>query len=78
MGVIQRTSSPQRETWWYVTLVGEVGLMIAIPMTVSGLAGRWIDRQLATAPWATLGFLVVGTIISILNFATVIRKIWMR
>ncbi len=68
MGEIQRN----------IAVVSEIGLVIAVPMVASGFIGRWIDKQLGMAPWMTLLLLVVGTILSIFNFASVIRKITMR
>lgn len=60
-----------------MSFVSEIGLVVAVPMVVCGFAGRLIDKQFTTAPWATLLLLVVGTIVSIYNFASVIRKITM-
>ncbi len=77
MSDIQRKSYPPRALWWYISLVSEIGLVIALPMVLSGFLGRMIDRELATAPWGTLMLLVVGTIISMFNFASIIRKIRM-
>jgi F0F1-type ATP synthase assembly protein I len=78
MSDIQRKSTPPKASWWYISLVSQIGLVIAMPMVVCAFIGRWLDKQLATAPWMTLVLLVVGTMISIFNFASVIRKITMR
>lgn len=68
----------QRASWWYISLVSEIGLVIAVPMVASGFIGRWMDRQLGTSPWLTLALLVVGTIMSVFNFASVVKKITMQ
>lgn len=55
--------------WWYLGFVTEVGLAVAIPLVVGAFVGRWLDDQWISAPYATLGGIVVGVIVSFFNLA---------
>lgn len=44
-------------------IVGEFGGLIAIPVVVFVLVGRWLDERWGTKPWMTVvGFLVAAAI----------------
>ena len=62
-------------TWYYLSLVGEIGFSIAIPITVGVLIGSFIDRKIGTYPKWTVGLLVSGTILAILHMIRVVRTI---
>lgn len=53
-----RTKSP---LWQALGIAWQLGYTIAIPLVVLTLLGRFLDRQLGTAPW----LLLTGVIVSI-------------
>lgn len=45
--------------WEAIGFVWEVLLSVAVPTTLLGLGGRWVDRHYGSSPWATvLGLLL--------------------
>jgi ATP synthase protein I len=58
-----------QQDWKSVGGYGTVGLELALSVLVGLAAGRWLDRQLCTAPWLTL----IGTAFGIAAGA---RAVW--
>ncbi|MBI3577664.1 AtpZ/AtpI family protein [Candidatus Gottesmanbacteria bacterium] len=73
----RRSASPY-DTWWYVSLVGQVGLVVTVPMVAGVFIGRFVDNQLMSPPIATLVFLLVGIIVSLFNLVQLIQQILAR
>jgi hypothetical protein len=46
--------------WSLVSLAGEFGFIIAIPLVVFGLLGKWMDAKLHTFPWITLAGMAIA------------------
>lgn len=51
----------QKSAWSAWSLAWELGYMIAIPIVVLALGGRFLDKKLGTAPW----LLLLGVLVSI-------------
>ena len=56
----QRNRGPDFNDWAALALLGQVGLMIVIPLLLGIGAGLFIDHQLHTTPIATLIGLLLG------------------
>ena len=50
-----------------LSLLGQLGYVIAIPLVILALAGRFLDKKLNTSPW----LLIVGML-----FALTISTFW--
>lgn len=58
--------------WKYLALVGNIGLIIAIPIVCLAYLGHYLDNRFATSPW----FLLVGIILSfIISSAILYRQV---
>jgi F0F1-type ATP synthase assembly protein I len=51
-----------QESWSAASLAWELGYLIAVPLVVLALVGRFFDKKYGTSPW----FLLVGIVLSIL------------
>jgi|GEM_PF-3547262 len=59
--------------WQFISLAGELGFDIALPM-VGGLAfGKFVDGKLGTHPKATLVSLGIGCIISCTSLIRIVK-----
>jgi hypothetical protein len=47
--------------WGLVNLAMELGFIIALPLVVLALGGKWLDTKTHTTPW----FTILGIIIAI-------------
>ena len=65
----------ERNSWYYMGLVGQIGYAIALPIVGGGLLGGYIDRRLSSYPKATLLFLLLGFVVSITGFVETIREL---
>jgi len=55
------------DTWFALELLGQLGYIIAIPLVILALAGRFFDKKYNTSPW----FLIAG-----MFFALIISTVW--
>ena len=55
------------DIWFALGLLGQLGYIIAIPLVILALLGRFIDKKYGTPPW----FLIAG-----MFFALVISTFW--
>jgi len=46
--------------WRALGLAWELGYIIALPLILLLLLGRWIDQHFGTQPWATLGGILLA------------------
>jgi len=53
--------------WQALSLLGQLGYVIAVPLVILALGGRFIDKKYGTSPW----FLIVG-----MFFALIISTFW--
>lgn len=64
--------SQRSALWGSLELAFELGYLIAVPIVLLGLGGRFLDRWIGTSPW----FLLVGVLLAIvLSSIGVSRKI---
>ena len=56
------------------SLIGQIGFATAIPLVIFGLAGRYLDKQLGTAPWLFLIGLAIATIQIYFYLRNIVRK----
>lgn len=49
-------------SWSAASLAWELGYLIAVPLVVLALLGRFVDKKYGTSPW----FLLSGIVLSIL------------
>ncbi len=50
--------------YYSISLVGQIGWSVAVPLIVFILIGVFLDKQFGTKPALTLGGLVLGMIVS--------------
>lgn len=62
-------------SWYYLGLIGEIGLAIALPIAGGTLMGVVIDRTWSTTPKATLSLLFLGVIVSFFNLYRTVKTI---
>jgi predicted F0F1-ATPase subunit len=65
----------RNSTMYYLGFVGELGFAISIPIVLCALLGKYLDDMWKTYPKMTLSLLIVGCVVSIINFVEVIRTI---
>lgn len=58
----------QKSNWWQaLSLLGQLGYVIAIPLVLLALLGRFLDKKYSCSPW----FLIAGMFL-----ALVISTVW--
>ncbi|MDO8581978.1 MAG: AtpZ/AtpI family protein [bacterium] len=62
--VSDNSSSDRRFMVFGLRIVGEFGGLIAIPVVVFVLLGRWLDGRWGTKPWMTIAGFVVAALVS--------------
>jgi F0F1-type ATP synthase assembly protein I len=51
--------------WWSaLSLLGQLGYVIAVPLVIFALAGRLLDKKYGTSPWFLLAGMLAALIIS--------------
>ena len=50
--------------WKTLGLLGHLGFLIAVPLVIFGLLGRFLDKRFDTSPWLLLTGLFISLIIS--------------
>lgn len=51
-----------KDAWWVLSVGSQAGLMLVLPVLLGMAVGYWLDRQLGTLPWITLGLTLAGTV----------------
>lgn len=64
-----------KSVWFYLGFANQIGLSIALPLALGAIGGGALDLRLHTRPTYTLLGLLIGFVISIINFYKIIRKI---
>lgn len=62
-------------TMYYLGFVGELGFAISLPIVLCTLVGKYLDSCWNMYPKMTLSLLIVGCVISIINFIEIIKTI---
>ncbi|MBI2405135.1 AtpZ/AtpI family protein [Candidatus Gottesmanbacteria bacterium] len=75
----RRKQEPEKkdgsDAWYYLGLVGQIGFAIALPIAAGGIGGAYIDTWLGTQPRATLLLLLLGVVVSLVGFFSVIKEV---
>ncbi len=71
------STSPSRYTalWTALGLAWELGYVIALPLVIFALVGRWLDHRWGTSPLMILVGVVVAFIITSIWLATKLKEI---
>ncbi|MCS6799200.1 MAG: AtpZ/AtpI family protein [Myxococcota bacterium] len=64
-----------REQLRVAARIGAVSLEIGIGMLIGWFAGRWLDRELGTAPWLGHSGLLLGLVAGLRSLVRTIRRI---
>ncbi|KKR79953.1 MAG: hypothetical protein UU25_C0005G0022 [Microgenomates group bacterium GW2011_GWB1_40_9] len=73
-----KEKNSRNSTMYYLGYVGELGFAISIPIVFLTLIGKYLDDVWNTYPKMTLSLLIVGCVISVINFIEVIKTILKR
>lgn len=57
----------KRELWRAMGAAGNIGFTLVASVVAGIWLGRWVDRQLDSAPWATIGGIVLGMVAGVLG-----------
>ncbi|MFH1193472.1 MAG: AtpZ/AtpI family protein [bacterium] len=52
------------DMWQALSLLGQLGYVIAIPLVILALGGRFIDKKYGTSPWFLIAGMFLALIIS--------------
>lgn len=56
---------PQRPVFWMIVdLAMNLGFIIALPLILLGLGGRWLDHKYGTSPMFLLGGIVLAMVVT--------------
>lgn len=61
-----RPSLPSNVALPAISLAGQIGCVVPLIILAAVLGGRWLDRQLGTGHWFTLGLLLASLPLSML------------
>lgn len=57
--------SVDRKYWLFaLKIVGNFGLVIALPVIIFVLIGQWLDQKYSARPWCTIGAFALAAVIS--------------
>lgn len=72
---IKQKKRQEPSGWGGVGYLGEIGFTVSLPIVGGALFGSYLDRVWSTYPRATLAFIFIGIIVSLVNFVRVIKEI---
>ena len=72
---VVKNQSEEKPALFYLGYVGQIGLVIALPIAGCIGLGSYLDGKWQTYPKMTLIGLGLGLVISIVNFVSVIKEI---
>lgn len=62
--------------WKYLTIVGQIGFIIAIPVVVLTLTGHYLDERLGTSPWLLISAIILSLVVSsLILYSRVIKTL---
>lgn len=62
--VKEKEPDKKDETWSVASLAWELGYVIAVPLVILALLGRYLDKKLETSPWLLLIGILAAIFIS--------------
>ncbi len=66
----------RRKTWWQaLSLAGQLGWVIAVPLVLFAAVGQLLDKQLDTSPWLLLGGIGVSILVSTIGLVFQFQRI---
>lgn len=65
----------QPSSWYYLASMGQIGFAVALPIAGGAFLGVYLDRQWSTYPKATLFFLFVGILVSLVSFIHTVQEL---
>ncbi|MFH0750024.1 MAG: AtpZ/AtpI family protein [Candidatus Gottesmanbacteria bacterium] len=71
----KRKRFKQKGSLFYIGYVGQIGLVIALPIAGGAGIGSYLDTKWGTYPKMTMSGLLIGIVISVINFIAVIKEI---
>ncbi len=66
----KKKNNSEDQAWSAMSLAWEMGSSIAIPLVLSALVGRFLDKKFGTSPW----LLLVGILLAIISSTYIIYK----
>ena len=60
--------------WQALGIAWELGYVIAIPIVVFGLLGRFLDKKFQTSPWLLLAGIIISIAISSFGLVSKFKK----
>ncbi len=66
----KKKNNSEDQAWSAMSLAWEMGYSIAIPLVLSALVGRFLDKKFGTSPW----LLLVGILLAIISSTYIIYK----
>lgn len=68
--------TPQQQGFWKALgMAWELGYIIAIPIVILGLGGRFLDKRLETSPWLFLTGVLVSIILTSFGLVWKFKKL---
>lgn len=61
--------------WLLISEATGLGLSISMPMVIGSFLGLWLDKKFGLTPKLTLGLLLLGVVLGMMNFWHYIKKI---
>ena len=72
---VKKGTGDNDSAWFYLGMIGQIGLAIALPIAGGALLGAFIDNRFQWYPKATVSFIFVGAIVSIATLVGSVRDI---
>ncbi len=72
---MNKTPSRYHSLWMALNLAWELGYVIALPLVILALLGRWLDRRWGSSPLMILVGVVTAFIITSIWLSTKIKEV---
>lgn len=68
--------TPQKQGFWQALgLAWELGYIIAIPIVILGLGGRFLDKHFHTSPWLFLAGVIISIVLTSFGLVWKFKKL---
>lgn len=71
----KKHTQQHKSGWAYVSLAGELGFDIALPMVGGIIIGIRVDEYFGTQPKATIGLFIFGLVIACTSLIRIVRDV---
>ena len=65
----------KKTLWMTLSVVGNMGLAIAVPIVIFSLLGRFLDNKYQTSPWFLLTGMIVALVVTSIILGSKIMKL---